>query len=114
MGRKSVSLAYYQIINIPSESEFLVIYNHIIDGLYILERVFKKNHKIRKFDISEMWQHKFENGIATFDKNHRIKNFSFFLEMDLRGVFQFAHNCWLKKKNPEELLKMRFWLVLEK
>ena len=43
MGRK---LPYYQISNIPNEDEFIIIYNHVIDGMYILEKVFKKTTKL--------------------------------------------------------------------
>ena len=94
MGRKGKSFAYYQIVGIPNDEEFRIIYNHIEDGMYILEKVFKKNYKIRKFDISEVWQYKFENGIATFDKVDKLKNIPLFLELDLRTIFLYAHKSW--------------------
>jgi hypothetical protein len=110
MASKRKSIAYFEIQNIRNDNEFLIIYNHVIDGMYILEKVFKKNHKIRKFDISEMWQYKFENGIAVFDSTKKTRILSTFLETDLNTIFKYAYNNWEKKYKPlQGINDFHFW-----
>jgi hypothetical protein len=111
MGRNRKTKANHVIEGILNEQEYLFIYKHIQDGLYWLDREYKKEKRntrkfsfrfsgkairSKPFDMDIIWKHTFKDGNLILDATDKCP---FLLEYKLKEIFRATEEHWQLNMN---------------
>jgi hypothetical protein len=76
------------------EKDAAAILQKVETAMYLFGKIFKKNFKIRKFDIDEMWCFKFKNSTLVLERTDHKNKFNACLVKDFTRIFNCVKMCW--------------------